>query len=90
VISFCREGSVDLLLVAGDVFDKANPDNESKELIFEFFLKLRELKVEVVVIAGNHDSYDFMKSIKGLSRLANVHIYDRPDRENCVYRFGDL
>ncbi len=90
VISFCRGSSVDLLLVAGDVFDKANPDNESKELIFEFFLKLRELKVEVVVIAGNHDSYDFMKSIKGLSRLANVHIYDRPDRENCVYRFGDL
>ncbi len=90
VISLCRESGVDLLLIAGDVFDKANPDNESKELIFEFFLKLRELKTEVVVVAGNHDSYDFMKSIRGLTELANVHIYDRPSRERCLYVSGDL
>ncbi len=90
IVQFARENSPDLVLVAGDVFDKANPDNESKELIFDFFLRLRDLGLEVVVISGNHDSYDFMKSIKGLSRLANVHIYDRPSREDCVYRMGDL
>lgn len=91
VIYFCRENSPDLLLVAGDVFDKANPDNESKELVFnELFLKMRDLGIEVVVIAGNHDSYDFMKSISRLSRLANVHIFDRPSKENFLYRRGDL
>ncbi|WP_457599892.1 metallophosphoesterase family protein [Hydrogenivirga sp.] len=90
VIDFVRENGVDVVLVAGDVFDKANPDNESKELIFEFFLKLRKLRTEVVVIAGNHDSYDFMKSIRGLSKLANVHIYDRPSKEHFLYTLGDL
>ncbi len=90
VVQFSRESSPDLVLVAGDVFDKANPDNESKEMIFEFFLRLRDLGVEVVVIAGNHDSYDFMKSIRGLSKLANVHIYDRPSRENYLFQAGDL
>ena len=90
VVQFARENSPDLVLVAGDVFDKANPDNESKELIFDFFLRLKGLGIEVVVIAGNHDSYDFMKSIKKLSKLANVHIYDRPSREECIYQMGEL
>ena len=90
VIQFAKENSPDLVLVAGDVFDKANPDNESKELIFDFFLRLKDLNLEVVVISGNHDSYDFMRSIKRLSKLASVHIYDRPSREDCVYRMGDL
>ncbi len=90
VVEYSRENRVDVLLIAGDVFDKANPDNESKELIFEFFLKLKDLGTEVVVIAGNHDSYDFMKSIRGLSRLANVHIYDRPNREHFLYSLGEL
>jgi len=90
IASSCREERAELLLIAGDVFDKANPDNESKELVFDFFLKLRDIGTEVVVVAGNHDSYDFMRSIKGLSRLANVHIYDRPNRNNCLFRFGDL
>ena len=90
VAQFAQENSPDLLLVAGDVFDKANPDNESKELIFDFFLRLKHLRVGVLVVAGNHDSYDFMRSIRNISRLANVHIYDRPNRENCTYDMGDL
>jgi exonuclease SbcD len=90
VLETAKDSGTQVVLVAGDVFDKANPDNESKELIFEFFLKLKELGSEVVVIAGNHDSYDFMKSIKGLSRLANVHIYDRPSKENFLYSLGNL
>jgi len=90
VLRFCDENSPDLLLIAGDVFDKPNPDNESKELIFDFFLRLRDTKTLAVIISGNHDSYDFMKSIKGLSRLAHVHIYDRPGRDGNVYEWGDL
>ncbi len=90
VVQFAKENSPDLVLVAGDVFDKANPDNESKELVFDFFLRLKDLDLEVVLISGNHDSYDFMRSIKKLSKLANVHIYDRPSREECIYSLGDL
>ena len=90
VLDCVKENKVELVLIAGDVFDKANPDNESKELIFEFFLKLRDLRCGVVVISGNHDSYDFMKSIRGLSELAGVHIYDRPSKDRFVYTYKDV
>ncbi len=90
VVAFAKESRTDLVLIAGDVFDKANPDNESKEIIFDLFLRFREMGIDVVVISGNHDSYDFMKSIKGLSKLANVHIFDRPDKNNCLFEAGPL
>ena len=92
VISFIRDSKADLLLIAGDVFDKPNPDNESKQLIFEFFLKLKDLQVPAVLIAGNHDSYDFMRSIKSISSLAGIHIFDRPSssKSECVFEFNDL
>jgi exonuclease SbcD len=90
VIDFVKENGVNGVLMAGDIFDKANPDNESKELIFDFFLRLKSLGCEAVVISGNHDSYDFMKSISGLTRLANVHVFDRPSKENFLHRLGDV
>lgn len=91
VINFSEENNVDTVLVAGDVFDKANPDNQSKQLIFEeFFLRLNALNINTVVIAGNHDSYDFFKSIKELSKLARVHIFDRPDPDNFTLELNEV
>jgi exonuclease SbcD len=52
------ERRVDGLLVAGDVFDTANPSAAANELWFSFLARLRAShpSTKVVVIAGNHDS----------------------------------
>lgn len=52
------EQSVDVLLIAGDVFDTPNPSAESQKMFYQF---LRDItsdnpSLQVVVIAGNHDS----------------------------------
>jgi len=52
------ERGADALVVAGDVFDSANPPASAQALFFRF---LREAKrrcpgLDVVVVAGNHDS----------------------------------
>ena len=90
IVELCRDAKPHVVLIAGDIFDKANPDNESKEIIFEFFLQLRELTHATVAVSGNHDSYDFMKSIKPLAKLAKVYIYDRPDKYNFLFSLGEL
>ncbi|AAC07689.1 exonuclease SbcCD subunit D [Aquifex aeolicus] len=84
VVDFCKENKPDLVLVAGDVFDKANPDNEAKEIIFDFFLKLHSLNIPSVVISGNHDSYEFMKSLKKLLQVIDVYVVPKPNLEECV------
>jgi len=90
VVDFCKESKPDLVLVAGDIFDKANPDNEAKEIVFDFFLKLHSLDVPAVLISGNHDSYEFMKSLKKLLEVINVYVVPKPNLEECVLEIKDL
>lgn len=92
VINICKEENVDVLLIAGDIYDKANPDHESQDMILDFLTKLHTEGVHIVLIAGNHDSYDLIRSYKHLRRVARLHVMDRPckDPTDCILKFGDL
>lgn len=48
----------DALLIAGDVFDNSNPSADSQRQFYRFLTdaKRRVPKLDIVVIAGNHDS----------------------------------
>ena len=48
----------DVLLVAGDVFDNANPSAASQKQLYVFLQQARARlpKLQLIVIAGNHDS----------------------------------
>ncbi|MFN2538139.1 MAG: exonuclease SbcCD subunit D [Mycobacteriales bacterium] len=47
---------VDVVVVAGDVYDRAVPPLEAVELCSSAFARLRSAGARVVVISGNHDS----------------------------------
>ncbi len=48
----------DALLIAGDVFDNSNPSADAQKQFYRFLTdaKCRVPKLDIVVIAGNHDS----------------------------------
>jgi exonuclease SbcD len=48
----------DVLLVSGDVFDNANPSAQSQRQLYQFLqqARARSPMLQVVIIAGNHDS----------------------------------
>lgn len=48
----------DVLLVAGDVFDNANPAADSQRQLYDFLAKAKERlpRLGIVLTAGNHDS----------------------------------
>ena len=49
--------SVDVLLIAGDVYDKASPSETAMKLYSDFLERVHEqTDAAIVVIAGNHDS----------------------------------
>lgn len=50
--------SIDVLLIAGDIFDNANPSAAAHRQLYRFLqqAKARVPHLQVVVIAGNHDS----------------------------------
>lgn len=52
------EKNVDVLLIAGDVFDVSNPSAQAQRMFFEFLVEARRRSpdLQTIVIAGNHDS----------------------------------
>lgn len=56
--SLIVEQSIDVLLVAGDLFDGPNPSAASQKIFFDFIRKVTSENplLKVVITAGNHDS----------------------------------
>ncbi|MBF9052451.1 exonuclease subunit SbcD [Roseobacter sp. HKCCD9010] len=51
------ERNIDVLIVAGDVYDKASPAEAAVKLYSDFIERIyEETEAAIVVIAGNHDS----------------------------------
>ncbi|MBF0536818.1 MAG: exonuclease SbcCD subunit D C-terminal domain-containing protein [Nitrospirae bacterium] len=69
-----REG-VDVLLVAGDVFDSSVPNHKAQELYYRFLWSVaRSGCSHVVITGGNHDSPSFLNAPRELLRALNVHV----------------
>ncbi len=70
-----EQEQVDVLLIAGDIFDTSTPSNRAQELYYRFLCRVAgSCCSHVVVIAGNHDSPSFLDAPKELLRTLNVHV----------------
>ncbi len=56
IIDIVETQEVPVVLIAGDVYDKAVPSAEAVQLFDTFLTRLAQLDVKVCVISGNHDS----------------------------------
>ena len=76
-----REG-VQALLLAGDIYDSSVVSAEAIGLYNEAMTKLcLELGVQVIAIAGNHDSAPRLGSCRELLKGAGLHITGKPQRD---------
>ena len=67
--------SVDVLIIAGDIFDTMNPPNEARTLYYNFLTKLIPTSCRhIIVIGGNHDSPTMLNAPKELLKTLNVHV----------------
>jgi exonuclease SbcD len=66
---------IDVLLLAGDVFDTTTPNSRAQALYFGFLAKAREAGLQhVVVIGGNHDSPSLLEATESLLRAHQIHV----------------
>jgi exonuclease SbcD len=77
---FLERERIDLLLVAGDVFDTASPSAEAERVVFGFFKRISRASVPAVVLAGNHDNPARVDAWGTLAELAGVRTVGRPRR----------
>ncbi len=80
-----EEQKVDLLLIAGDIFDGSMPSHEAQELYYEFLAKAVKTGCRnIVVIAGNHDSASFLEAPEHLLKFLNIYVVGEADLEKEV------
>ena len=74
---------VDALLVAGDIWDTASPSPDADRLLFDALRALIQHDIDVVLVAGNHDSPRKLEAIGRLAELLKVHTrgYIRPPQQ---------
>ncbi|MGK5048023.1 exonuclease SbcCD subunit D C-terminal domain-containing protein [Janthinobacterium sp. GB4P2] len=68
--------NVDVLLVAGDVFDNANPSAASQKQLYVFLQQARARlpALQLVVVAGNHDSAGRLEAPSPLLAAHGTHV----------------
>ncbi len=71
---------VDLVLLAGDIFDSFNPAHEAVELLYKTLRRLSKNGTRpILAISGNHDSTQFVEAPDPLARELGIFFYSRYD-----------
>ena len=70
-----KESGVNVLLVAGDVFDTSVPGNRSQEIYYRFLCRVAASSCRhIIIVAGNHDSPSFLNAPGKLLKALNIHV----------------
>ncbi|MBI4730323.1 MAG: exonuclease SbcCD subunit D [Acidobacteria bacterium] len=72
IAGIAREESVDLVLVAGDLFDTAAPGPDAERLVWRALLDLAGTGAAVAIVSGNHDNDRRLTAVEPLLRLGQV------------------
>ena len=66
---------IDVLIVAGDIFDTMTPSHQAQALYYKFLGGIAKTCCQhVVIVAGNHDSPSFLDAPKAILHTLNIHV----------------
>ncbi|HTO15192.1 MAG TPA: exonuclease SbcCD subunit D [Edaphocola sp.] len=79
IVQIAKDQEVDMVIVAGDLYDNFTPSNEATELLYKTLKRLANNgKVPVIAIAGNHDSPDRVNVADVLARESGIILIGSP------------
>lgn len=87
VVQEAQKRKPDVIVIAGDIYDKSVPSAEAVQIFDAFLTDLATLDpaIPVLVIAGNHDSGDRLDYAKEILQRENIYISGRPPMDAGSY-----
>ena len=80
IVSIADEQNVDMVVVAGDLFDTYNPSSDAQQLLYQTLYELsHDGQRPVIAIAGNHDSPDRVESPEVLAQVSGIFMFGYPN-----------
>lgn len=84
------ENNVDVIIIAGDVYDRSVASAEAIKLYGYAMNRLcLEMNREVVIVAGNHDSAERLAGCRELLEKSGLHILGALEKEINVLEYDD-
>lgn len=86
--AICERENVELVLVAGDVYDTYTPSAESEQIFYDGVKQIAKHSA-VLIISGNHDDYVRLTAASVFAQGANVYIIgNNLQKINCNSAFA--
>lgn len=83
--NICERESVELVLIAGDIFDTFLPPAEAEDLFYRAVKKIAGENRCVVLISGNHDDNIRLGAATALSEELGIYIFGNAGRVPKLY-----
>ena len=81
IAAICEEEKVELVLIAGDIFDTYTPGAEAEELFFKKVKNLAGKDRAVLIISGNHDDGVRLSAAAPLAEEQGIFIVGNSRKE---------
>jgi exonuclease SbcD len=92
LLATIKSHAIDVLLVAGDVFDVSNPSAAAQHELFSFIKRASHEcdGLQIVMIAGNHDSASRLEAPEPLFRDISVTVHGVVPKRDGAIDYGRL
>jgi len=89
-INYLSQNKPDVLIIAGDLYDRAIPPSEAVTLLNKTLSKIvLEMKISTLIISGNHDSAERLEFLNGILSGMDLHIEGTLKKEVKKVTFND-
>lgn len=78
MIAAVADRQVDVVVVAGDIFDSSTPSAEAVTMLDEVLLGLRRAGAQVIISSGNHDSAARLGAKAAFAASAGIFVRTKP------------
>lgn len=86
-----EQEQIDLILLAGDVYDSVNPPAAAEVLFYQYAAKLSKGgQRPIIVIAGNHDSHERLAAASPIALEEGILLFGTPVTELPVGNYGSF
>lgn len=82
LVAFCKNNSINLLVICGDLFDSPNPSESDLNYFDIVFTELNFLNIQVFLVSGNHDPFIMTSFWNAHLFPENVVLLNSPENLN--------
>ena len=74
IVEIARDNRPDVLVIAGDVYDRAQVRGEAIRALSDFLRRIHELEITIIITPGNHDAPERIGFAGDILQVAGLHV----------------